>query len=290
MGHIMKLLITFSCVLSLIGGAAWAYDSGVDTSAKVDVSFQYQTIKSFPSLKGTKKIALTIDDGPTEVVTDEMLNLLKSLKIKATFFMLGKQVQKNQKLTKRVSQEGHVIGNHTYDHRFFLIMNKETRKYDCSDDKFVYDEIRSTHDILKPFISPSQKRLYFRPPGGGWCARYAAVMNADPELQNYVGPLYWNMGGSMWYEQDGVSTSPILDAGDEECWTQKLPIARCLEGYRASTKRLKGGVLLVHDVHMESIEMLRILLPELLAQGYEFVTLDQVEDLKKYTAPKPLEI
>jgi peptidoglycan/xylan/chitin deacetylase (PgdA/CDA1 family) len=246
----------------------------------VEASFQPKVQKVFPTITGTKRIALTIDDGPTKEVTTAMLALLKSLNIKATFFMLGMQAEKNPQLAQAVADAGHVIGNHTYDHKFFLYKKEKTDKeYTCRTDEMAHAEIRATHDILKPFIKSQQKHFYFRPPGGGWCSRYASLMNGDPELKQYVGPLYWNMGGGMWYERDGDPTSPIRDAGDEECWTTGIKPEICLAGYRASVARLKGGVMLVHDVHMKTVEMLKILLPELIKQGYKFVTLDEVASL-----------
>jgi peptidoglycan/xylan/chitin deacetylase (PgdA/CDA1 family) len=274
-----KFILSILLAASFIGTPAMAHDPEF-SALLTDVNFQPKTQKKFPSITGTKKIALTIDDGPTKDVTDAMLALLKSLNIKATFFMLGMQAEKNPKLVQAVANAGHVIANHTYDHKFFLYKkNKGDKDYSCRSDADAYAEIRSTHDILKPYIKSTQKHFYFRPPGGGWCARYADLMNSDPELRSYVGPLYWNMGGGMWYEREGDPTSAIRDAGDEECWTTGVKPATCLAGYRASVERLQGGVMLVHDVHMQTVEMLKVLLPELIKQGYTFVTMDEMTGL-----------
>jgi len=64
-----------------------------------------------------KEIWLTFDDGPDETITVFLLDLLKSLKIKATFFLVGQQIQKFPEIVKRITEEGHVIGNHTFTHR-----------------------------------------------------------------------------------------------------------------------------------------------------------------------------
>lgn len=249
-------------------------------TAVASAKFETQTVKSFPSVDGKHIVALTIDDGPTSEVTDAILDILKENDVRATFFMLGKNAQKHPEIVKRVALEGHLIANHTWDHKWLLEPDPVTKKWGCrADESFAYNEIRATHDVLKPYIPKHQKRMYFRPPGGGWCGRDTAMMNADPELAKYVGPLYWTLGGSVWYENPSDPTSALKDAGDEDCWTSAhLSVSRCLEGYRASVKRRNGGVMLVHDVHMESAELLRVLIPELKKQGYTFVTMDEMSD------------
>lgn len=75
----------------------------------------------YPSLKwnietGEKNLYLTFDDGPTAGVTDVLLDLLKNFNAKASFFCIGKNIQENPELFQRVIDEGHEIGNHTYQH------------------------------------------------------------------------------------------------------------------------------------------------------------------------------
>ncbi len=69
---------------------------------------------SIPS--GDRSIYLTFDDGPTPGVTRWILNLLKKYDAKATFFLVGNNVRKYPKLTRLITEEGHGIGNHTYNH------------------------------------------------------------------------------------------------------------------------------------------------------------------------------
>jgi len=63
-----------------------------------------------------KEVFLTFDDGPTPGVTEQTLDLLKAYNAKATFFCLGKNVEAHPSLFKRLLDEGHTVGNHTYDH------------------------------------------------------------------------------------------------------------------------------------------------------------------------------
>ena len=74
----------------------------------------------YPSLiwkkQGTKKIWLTFDDGPTPEVTEHILSVLKSEKILATFFLVGKDISNNLSLYEKIKTDGHTVGNHTNSH------------------------------------------------------------------------------------------------------------------------------------------------------------------------------
>lgn len=68
-----------------------------------------------------KTIYLTFDDGPEEPVTSDILNILKEKEVKATFFLIGNLVEKNPELVKRLNDEGHALGLHTFTHERNLI-------------------------------------------------------------------------------------------------------------------------------------------------------------------------
>lgn len=257
-------------------------DAQFDGTLEVQpVRFAPKTIKSF-GLKDSKLVSLTIDDGPTAGVTSALLDVLKENGVKATFFMVGENAARNLNIVKRVADEGHLIANHSYTHNMFLSRDKARNDWKCDPDNEMYDELKRTHDVLAPFIPKHQKRLYFRPAGGGWCARYTTIMNADPIFRNYSGPLYWSMGGSVEFADRGDRSGPLSDAGDEDCWTNyEFSVDRCLQGYKAAILRLGGGVILTHDVHMKSVELLRKLIPQLKAKGFKFITLDEVKSLNE---------
>ena len=118
------------------------------------LSYPPKFIKSiFPSLiwkikTNKKELFLTFDDGPTENVTSEVLDLLSKYDAKATFFCLGKNIEKNPALFQRIISEGHFVGNHTYSHKNGW-KNKTT--------DFIAD--------VKKFEKSYQSKL-FRPPYG----------------------------------------------------------------------------------------------------------------------------
>jgi len=99
-----------------------------------------------------KLVALTFDDGPSDIWTPKILDELKSAGVKATFFMLGEHVEKYPQVAKRVAQEGHEIGNHSYNHGALLYYTKEELK----------DDIKKTEEIIKKATGVTTK--YFRPP------------------------------------------------------------------------------------------------------------------------------
>lgn len=78
--------------------------------------FQKIYPKAVFELKNKNEIALTFDDGPTPRVTDFVLNVLKEYDVKATFFCVGKNIEKNHTLFEKILKNGHQIGNHTYSH------------------------------------------------------------------------------------------------------------------------------------------------------------------------------
>ncbi len=100
------------------------------------------------------KILLTFDDGPTIESTGIILNLLAQNKIKAVFFCVGNNVRNNQSLAKEILDEGHLIGNHTFNHkRLTKISNEEAVK-----------EIDSFNNLIKEKFDYEVK--FFRPPYG----------------------------------------------------------------------------------------------------------------------------
>ncbi len=111
----------------------------------------------------SNNVYLTFDDGPNEEATPKILGILKNHNVKATFFLLGERAKRYPNIVKRIHQEGHEIGNHTYTH---------SDGYNV-DEKKIYKEIKDTHDVIKDLTRSSPK--YFRPPFGFFNYRYFKV-------------------------------------------------------------------------------------------------------------------
>ena len=102
------------------------------------------------------RIALTFDDGPDRQTTPPILDELHKHDIKATFFVLGRQVKKNPELLRRIVAEGHTIGNHTYDHADLSDLNEEQMRR----------ELRSTQKAVDDALGYHYPMVLMRPPYG----------------------------------------------------------------------------------------------------------------------------
>lgn len=96
-------------------------------------------------------VAITFDGGPDERWTPQVLDVLQAHGAKATFFVIGKYVDRHPDLVQRIQREGHALGNHSYDHPSFPLVSGQQRRR----------ELRACATALAPY--PQQLRL-FRPP------------------------------------------------------------------------------------------------------------------------------
>lgn len=220
------------------------------------------------SLVGKKTIALTFDDGPNTTSTPAILDTLKKYNVKATFFVLGKLSHANPEMMKRISEEGHLVSNHTYSHPALGGLSMFKRN------KVAKDEILRTHEEIEGYLNAGD-RLFFRAPENSWHKNIAGALNKDSILRQYVGPVMWDVGGS-----NQIVNGKIAGAADWACWSKKWTVDECMMGYISETERKKGGIVLMHDIHAKTAYMLEGYIQVLLSRGYKFVTLNDVESLK----------
>ena len=143
-------------------------------------------------LQGTHKLALTFDDGPS--ARRRTFGHAGAPKIRATFFVVGSRVQHYPEVMERMMREGHVIANHSFTHA------RLGRRY-ASQPELLITQIGATNDAIAPYVRPGQG-LYFRAPYGVWRRLHAEFLNQDPALKYYVGPVYWDVGGDISYDDD----------------------------------------------------------------------------------------
>ncbi len=106
-------------------------------------------IKKGPSTK--YEIALTFDDGPDDIFTPKILDILKEKKVKATFFLVGYRIEKYPDIAKRIVQEGHTVGNHSYNHPDFLQMKEADFQRQINiTDKLISSLTGSAPTIVRP--------------------------------------------------------------------------------------------------------------------------------------------
>ena len=125
-----------------------------------------------------KKIALTFDDGPHPYYTEELLDGLKERGVVVTFFVTGEHASLHPDVIRRMQEEDHLIGNHTYSHMQLTNGNREDFK----------EELIRTNEVIEGITGVEVE--YVRPPYGTWDKSFEAELNMIPVLWT-IDPLDW---------------------------------------------------------------------------------------------------
>ena len=145
-----------------------------------------EKIFSLPVISKTagtpKYIALTFDDGPSRKYTPILLDGLKERGVHATFFLMGKNIEGEEDIVKRMSEEGHLIGNHSYEH---IQLTKAGAKAVC-------EAVEHTQEQIEAITG--KRPEYIRPPYGDW----------NEELEEEIGmtPVLWSLDSLDWKLKD----------------------------------------------------------------------------------------
>ena len=134
----------------------------------------------------TKVVYLTFDDGPSQAVTPLILDVLKEEGIKATFFVLGSNVDNNPDIVKRAYNEGHYIANHGYTHSYSKIYKSK---------ESVLEEFNKTEDSIKNAVNNREySSQLFRFPGGYSGGKYFEIKKEAAVLleENNISYIDWN--------------------------------------------------------------------------------------------------
>lgn len=147
---------------------------------------QIEKISNIYTANDGKRVFLTFDDGPSKTVTPLILDLLKKENIKATFFVLGYNAERNPEILKRVYAEGHYIANHGYSHKYNEIYN--------SVDTVIYEYNKTEQCIKNALDNQNYNSRVFRFPGGSVGGKYNQIKQEAKEVlkQNNVAFLDWN--------------------------------------------------------------------------------------------------
>lgn len=190
-----------------------------------------------------KTLYLTFDDGPDPRYTPQLLDLLEQYQIPASFFVVAQSAQANPALIARMKRSGHVVGLHSLSHKNGLIQPPISARRDFS---------RSVAILQQCGIPPR----YFRPPWGHWNA-----MTAAQAYSRGIQPMMWDVMAEDW-------------RGD----TTAQEIA-----HKLLTRTFDGAVICLHDgrgknnAPARTIAALRQVLPQWLAAGYCFQTVDHYD-------------
>jgi len=223
-------------------------------------------------LRQNHVVALTFDDGPN-ANTLGVLDVLKAYNAKATFFIVGRMAHKHPEVLRRIAAEGHLLANHSATHAML------NGSFDAHPERLIA-QLKDVNDQIAPLMRPGD-RFYFRAPYGAWRSAHAAILNADPVLRNYVGPVYWDIGGDIAMNSEGY----IMSSADWDCWRHKWNATSCAKGYLREIRRKNGGVVLMHCIHAQSADLVAAVVPALVEEGYTFARLDQVPEYRQYDTP-----
>jgi peptidoglycan-N-acetylglucosamine deacetylase len=229
----------------------------VTTASLVAGSYTYAALSAQSQLFGKvliasqdrNEIALTYDDGPNDMVTERLLEVLAHHDVCATFFLIGRYVRQRPQIVRAIAAGGHVIGNHTMTHPW-LAWQSATR---------IREELAGCNAVLEDTLGNPVR--YFRPPHG---ARRPAVLRIARELG--LAPVQWNILPKDW--------KPI---GAQEI------AARTIHGITDNQRSGRASNIVLHDggqnglgqPRLPTVEATELLLKKYKSQnGIQFVTID----------------
>ncbi|MFT6862033.1 MAG: peptidoglycan/xylan/chitin deacetylase (PgdA/CDA1 family) [Akkermansiaceae bacterium] len=203
--------------------------------------FAGQTVSHSRGLSNQPYVAMTFDDGPHPKNTPRLLDILRTRNIKATFYVIGGNVDRYPHIVRRIVAEGHEIGNHTYTHRKLTTLgDSEVRK-----------EMQRTEDAIVRAAGVKPRTM--RPPYGALLQRQRSFIFSDftyPTIMWSVDPNDWKRPGPS------VVRSRILGGAHN------------------------GAIILAHDLHAPTVDAMPGTFDGLLSKGYRFITVSQLLALK----------
>jgi len=180
-------------------------------------------------------VAITFDDGPNPEYTPKILKVLKDKKVKATFFLIGKNAEKYPSVVKQIIEEGHDVGNHTYAH--------ENLKDNADNHKLVQEELQKGAEAIKKVTGISNKELkFFRPPGLAW----------DEKVENIVKPFYGNrvIMSEIGFDDWNWDDSKQWDQKDTNTISNKT--SQIIDGVKSKVQN--GSIIALHDSAQYGLE------------------------------------
>lgn len=179
-----KLLVVGLCLILFLAGF-WKNGEAWEADADAEEGMQEE-----------KRIALTFDDGPHRIYTPKLLDGLKERKVHASFFLVGENIENNEAIVKRMAEEGHLIGNHTFSH---VQLTKRKQEEACQ-------QVQRTNEAISAVTG--EPVLYIRPPYGSW----------NQELQDEI-PMtvvLWNLDPEDWKYQDCEKVAEAVEQEVED--------------------------------------------------------------------------
>ena len=216
---------------------------GIQTYGSMVVSSQIFIPTTCRGDRKSNAVAITFDDGPLPLLTEKILEILRTFNAPAAFFCIGSRVQKNPEIVKKIHTEGHIIGNHSFLHGKFFDLQSPTK---------MIEELENTDKVIQEAIGARPR--FFRPPYG--------VTN--PNLSKAVRTCGHRTIGWNVRSLDTITA-------DESRLFERV------------TKNLQGGdIVLFHDYCDSTINVLPKVLKYIADKGLNIVRLDELLNEKAY--------
>lgn len=197
-----------------------------------------------PLITKPKKVSLSFDDGPNPEITPRVLEVLRRYEVKAAFFVCGANARRNPRLVRRIDEEGHIVGNHTFSHSLFLTLSG-----------FALSETLKTQEILTDILGKDSR--FFRPPHG----------LASPFFLKKLRRL-------------GFKIVPFDVVAYD--WKKNTTAAKIIQRVKESVQ--DGSIIVLHDgdetrekaERMEVVKALPGVIESIFELGFEFVRPDEI--------------
>jgi len=251
------------------------YRPGIETGFD-----QYKTA----SLKNSKKVALTFDDGPHAKLTPKFLDILKKYNVKATFFVLTENITpQTMPIVKRIIAEGHHLASHHHNH------NNNNTKSEAAYKEELKNSIKMIAEIMEEENAPN-RQLYYRFPYGAYGGKglsyhhFNVMKDVSRELfgDNCINFSFWDIDSLDWLapmsESDIASNVMAHIEGGTAYNLTKSMFGNYKKSKYTISKPFGGGVILMHDIHEKTLGVLEKTLQNFKNKGIEVVDLADIEE------------
>ncbi len=208
-----------------------------------------------------KRVYLTFDDGPS-IYTGQILDILAANGVKASFFVIGRD-EEYYEYYKRIVDEGHTIGMHSYSHVYQDFYKSE---------KAFGDELEKLNDLIYE-VTGTKSRI-FRFPGG------SSNSVAPLPIQNYI--AYLNEHNINYYDWNALSGDAV---------TTGLAPDQLVDNIMHDVEKNQDSVVLMHDLQTthNTVESLQLLIDTLKSEGYEILPIDENTPLIQHVSCNSVE-
>lgn len=190
----MAFIIICCAALGVIGKIYSEKRSITATGSEIT----YTKLNITEQIGKVKQVAITFDDGPHAIYTKKLLEGLEERDVKATFFLIGKNIEGNEDVVREISEGGHLIGNHTYDH--VILTNLSVDK--------AWEDIYHDNEVIYKIIGEYPE--YIRPPFGCWSEELSDRTNLKTVLWD-VDPRDWECQNAQVVYQRVINN---VESGD----------------------------------------------------------------------------